>query len=359
MASATTALDQYNAFSKTYAPRVETVMSEYFDGRIRGASMPMVKQMFQDLREYCSRDGKRVRPLIMILAYFGYGGAHGHEVERIAVALELLHASLLVQDDIIDRSPLRRGGKSMHLLCGEKYRGATRNQEVGRDIALILSDVLFANALEIISAADFSPKIRTGFLRIFSDALEITAWGQILDIMNSHLKKVPAPRETAQQIATMKTAYYTVYYPLLMGYALAGRKSEKEKKLIRDFALPLGLAFQLRDDILGVFGSDKSTGKPSDSDILEGKITLLVDCTIRNLKNADRTHFISLFTGARKDRATVEKIRSMIKKSGSLEEVREHHWELIEESRQALSRLNLKDEYRANMLGLMSVISSI
>ncbi len=359
MTNEKTARDQYNAFGNTYAPRVETVMGEYFDGRIRDASMPMVKRMFQDLKEYCARDGKRVRPLILILSFFGYGGPHGHDIERIAVALELLHACLLVQDDIIDRAALRRGGKSMHVLCGERYCGTTRNLNVGNDIALILSDVLFANALEIISGSDFSPKTRSGFLRIFSDALEITAWGQILDIMNSHSKKVELSHETAQQIATMKTAYYTIYYPLLMGYSLAGRKSEKEKKLIRDFALPLGLAFQLRDDILGVFGADESTGKPSDSDILEGKITLLVDCTIRNLNKAERAHFISLFTGRRKDRAVIEKIRSMIKRSGSLDEVKDRHRELIEESRQVLARLGMKEEYRTIMLGLMSVISQI
>ena len=359
MTTATSELDLYASFSKTYAPRVDAVMAEYFNGRVRGASMPLVRRMFGDLKEYCSRDGKRVRPLIMILSYFGYGGARGRDVERIAVALELLHACLLIQDDIIDRSPLRRGGASMHLLCGKKYRGNTRNPNVGGDIALILSDVLFANALEIISGSDFPLKTRNSFLRIFSDALEITAWGQILDIMNSHPKKVESPRETAQQIATMKTAYYTIYYPLLMGYALAGRDSEKEKELIRDFALPLGLAFQLRDDILGVFGTDTAIGKSADSDILEGKITLLVDCTIKNLKKADRARFISLFTRSGKDRAVIEKIREMIRRSGSLDEVRERHRELIEESRRALAGLGMKKEYRSIMLGMMSIISKV
>jgi geranylgeranyl diphosphate synthase type I len=348
------------AFSKKYIPRIDASMRGFFKEKILDAKLPIIREMYALMSEYCLREGKRVRPLVMLLACFGYGKEkNADDVMPIAAVLEMMHSFLLIQDDIIDRSDLRRGGPSLHLLCGRRYGGGSHNRNIGSDVALILADVLFAGALKMVGESNVPYRARERFMKIFSDTYEITAWGQILDILNSRSKKIASPGETALQIATMKTAYYTVYYPMLMGYALAGKNSGRERRLIGDFSLPLGLAFQIRDDILGVFGKEKATGKPSDSDIHEGKVTLLVDGVLERLDRRERGRFISLFTKSKKGKREIEKIRSIIEESGSLAAAKLRHRELVDISRRRLSRLSIGDQYRSVLGGLVELIAEI
>jgi geranylgeranyl diphosphate synthase, type I len=360
MTTTPTPRDRFKAFSKEHVPHIDRSIHEYLDMKKKGARLPIIGEMYGLLDEYCCREGKRVRPLIMLISCFGYQrGKKLEDAVNIASVIEMMHSFLLIQDDIIDRSSLRRGGETLHVSCGGLYGGYSHNRNIGNDIALVLADILFAGAVEIIARSSVPPGAKDRFLEIFANTYEVTAWGQILDILNSRSKKIDNPGDSAINVATMKTAYYTVYYPMLMGYVLAGRNADQEKELIRDFALPLGLAFQIRDDVLGVFGSKESTGKPSDSDIMEAKVTILVNSTIEKLGKKDRQKFLELFTKNRKTHRDVDTIRQMIDSSGSREAVVERHWELVEESRHLLSRLKLSEEYRETMTGLVEQIAKI
>lgn len=353
-------VDRFRTFSAEYVPRIDAFMKEFFDGRTDGAELPEIREMYSFLAEYCARDGKRVRPLVMLASCHGYGGDAGSvDIIRIAAVLEMMHSFLLVQDDIIDRSALRRGGKALHVVCGERFGRGSHNPEIGSHLALILADVLFSGAIGIIAGSGVPPRAKDRFMKIFADTYEITSWGQVLDILNSASRKISSPGETALRIATMKTAYYTVYFPMLMGYALAGRNSDRERERIREFSLPLGLAFQIRDDILGIFGKEESTGKPSDSDILEGKRTLLVDGAIERLDGRDRDRFVSLFTKKSKEKKDIDKIRAMIRESGSLDAARCRHGELVDLSREGLARLNIDNSRRKVLGGLVGLIEKI
>jgi len=351
--------DRFRRFSSRYTARIDACMNEFFNGKIRDARLPMIREMFEMLQEYCSREGKRLRPLLMLISYFGYGGDCRDAIIRIASVLEMMHSFLLIQDDIIDRSPLRRGGKSLHEICGEKYRTMTHNENIGSDVSLILADILFANSLAIVGESNIPLRVKNKFIKIFSDTYEITALGQVFDILHSHPRKIEHPLETPLEIASMKTAYYTIYYPMLMGYILSGKDSAREKKLIEKFSIPLGLAFQLSDDVKGVFGKENATGKPSDSDILEGKFTLLIDSTLRSLAGNERDRFIALFTKKKKDKKDVVRIREMIRKSASLAEVSKLHRQFIDESCDVLPELALAEEFRLILRGLTAIIAEL
>lgn len=353
----TARLDRFGRFSKEFIPRIDACMNRFFKEKIRAAGRAQIRGMYEMLQEYCSREGKRIRPLVLLASYSGYGGVPGVAVIRMASVLELMHAFLLIQDDIIDRSSLRRGGKSLHVVCGEKFGSMTYNENIGSDISLVLADVLFANSLEIISGSEVSPRVKNKFLRVFSDTYEITAWGQVLDILHSHPQRIDHTGTAALDIARMKTAYYTIYYPMLMGYVLAGGDSAGEKKLIEKFSLPMGLAFQINDDIQGVFGKEKATGKPADSDILEGKRTLLVDGTIRVLSGTERARLIALFTKKKKGAADIEGIRKLILDSGSLDEARLMHRKLLDEACGVLQNLALTKKSMAILMGLIERIA--
>jgi len=157
----------------------------------------------------------------------------------------------------------------------------------------------------------------------------------------------------------MKTAYYTVYYPLLMGCTLAGAATAGERRAIGRFALPLGHAFQVRDDILGVFGDRAEMGKSADSDILEGKKTVLVQNTIERLGPVEGKRFESLFTKAAKSASDLDEIRGMIRDSGALDKAVDMHRRLVDEAVRASSSLLIADAEREVLLGLCASIGAL
>ena len=235
----------YNDFSNKYIPMIDQSIEDFFENKKDNADYPFMKDFYCDLEEFCLRDGKRLRPLILLIAYQGYnrGKKNIKDIVRLSSILEIMHSMLLVQDDIIDRSRLRRGKKTLHIILFEKYRNITRNKNIGKDIAIVMSDVLFANAIEIIANIKTSSMVKDEFLKYFAKTYELTAWGQVLDSLNSLPVEIDTASDAPMQISTLKTAHYTILGPMLMGYILSGREDEKEKKKITDFSLPLGLAW--------------------------------------------------------------------------------------------------------------------
>ncbi|MCP4132562.1 MAG: polyprenyl synthetase family protein [bacterium] len=351
----------FRDFSDRFIPEIDTFMETFFRGKATDVEFPFMAGMYSLLDEYCSREGKRIRPLMLLATYQGYkkGRKELKEVVKLSAVIEMMHSFLLIQDDIIDKSELRRGKKSLHIISNEEYSHMTHTENIGSDIAIVLADVLFSNCLEIIAEAKMGLKVKNEFLKIFSRTYEMTAWGQVLDSLHSMPKAISVDENIPLQVSTLKTAYYTIYYPMLMGYVLAGRSSRREMDLIKNFTLPLGLAFQVRDDILGVFGKEKDIGKPSDSDIIEGKFTLLVQNTIETLKKNDREKFISTFTKQKKKKSEVKYIRTMIVESGALEKTRKKHGELLETAEECLIFLNIHDTYKAILSGVIEAVGEI
>ena len=351
----------FTLFGEAHSPGIDTVISEYYENKIRETPSGMERELYSELCGYCTRPGKRVRPLLVLLSFYGYAPfyAKRRRVHDIAAAVEMMHSFLLIQDDVIDRSPLRRGGASLHVKMHKRFASGSFNDSIGNDTALIMADVLFANALEIINAASPGKTIKERFIRVFAMTYERTAFGQILDILHSLPRTIEQGSTVPRLIGEAKTAYYTIYYPLLMGYVLTGRYSTREMERIRDFSLPLGLAFQIRDDILGVFGSEADIGKPADSDIREGKLTELIQSAADALTGRQRKEFIRRFTAKQKKKSDVACIRKMIEQSGALEQARVKHADLIEQSRAVLPALSLRKEYRETLQGLIELVGEV
>ncbi len=349
----------FRDFSDRYISRIDEYMEAFFRERIQSAEFPFMAEMYEDIREYCLRNGKRIRPLVLLVSYSGYKKKRKNfsEVLKLAAAIEIMHSFLLVQDDIIDKSNLRRGGKSLHILSAEKYSHLTHNPDIGSDVAIVLADVMFSNAVELICSCNIRKKEKDEFLKIFARTYEMTAWGQILDSLHSLPKNIDEKENVALQISTLKTAYYTIYYPMLMGYVLSGGRSSSEMEKIRDFSIPLGMGFQIRDDILGVFGKTDETGKPDDSDILEGKMTLLVQTAIGNLASKkEKKEFISLFTQRKKKKSDIAAIRSGLVESGALESAKGDMVKFMDDALLRLEGLSLDDAGKDILSGLVRLL---
>lgn len=347
-------MNSFDTFTAEFAPAIDSLIKDFYKEKIREAEYDFMGHMYGDILEYLGRDGKRIRPLLLLSSYLGYarGKKKTFEMMNLAASLELMHAMLLVQDDIIDRSETRRKGPALHV-AAEKYRSFTGLATVGHDVALVLGDVLFANALEMVSRADICNRARNRFLKVFSSTYEVTAWGQVMDILYSMPKKFIVRDNVPLSISTLKTAYYTLCYPLLMGHTLAGPEKNDEMEIIKKFAIPLGLAFQIRDDLLGSFGVESETGKTAESDIREGKLTLLVQAVMENLKQKEGRAFMDLLMKDKKRAGDINEIRSVMAVSGALEKTENVLHEYVAESRHHLGALSVTGKIKDVLEGLV------
>ena len=269
--------------------------------------------------------GKRLRAL---MCYWGWRGAGGDsaapQIVTAGSALELFQAAALIHDDIIDRSDTRRGGPSVHRRFSQLHSTqgwALDSERFGHAAAILTGDLCLSFSEEAFT--DIGEKAASGSrARLIFNLMraEVMA-GQYLDI----LEEVAGPVRDwagavsrAQSIIRFKSAKYSTEHPLALGGALAGASNE----LLRGysaFALPLGEAFQLRDDVLGVFGDPITTGKPAGDDLREGKRTVLVALALEQA-SAEESAFIDSKLGSPDlGDEDIAEIRRIIEECGALQ----------------------------------------
>jgi geranylgeranyl diphosphate synthase type I len=280
---------------------------------------PALEQVAESIECFVLGGGKRLRPAFAYWGYRGAGGADCDEVIAATGALELVHASALIHDDVMDASDTRRGLPSVHRhfadlhdragWCGDPAQFGRASAILLGDLCLVWSDALLHDcglpAAAIARARPVFDEMRT----------EVTI-GQYLDVHAQVSRDTSVLR--AGLVARYKSAKYTVERPLLLGAELAGA-TEPIRDAYRGYGLPLGEAFQLRDDILGVFGDPAQTGKPAGDDLREGKRTVLVALTLERATTAQTETVEALLGDPALDLAGVELLRSIIVETGALD----------------------------------------
>ena len=266
------------------ARRVEERVSVLLDAELErwSAVDPDLGEPFAALRDLVLAGGKRLRPAFCHWAYLGAGGyADDPAVVDAGAALELLHTFALVHDDIMDGSCTRRGTDTIHVQfeAGHAiggWRGEPRR--FGEGVAILVGDLAFVYADRLLAGAP------PAALDVFTELRVEVNVGQYLDLLGTARGR--ANERTARRISRFKSGKYTVERPLHLGAALAGRLDALARPLSA-YGLPLGEAFQLRDDLLGVFGDCDVTGKPVGEDLREGKPTLLYAMAVQRASRAD------------------------------------------------------------------------
>jgi geranylgeranyl diphosphate synthase type I len=268
--------------------------------------------------------GKRLRALMCYWGWRGAGGsANAAAIVNAGAALELFQAAALIHDDIIDRSDIRRGAPSVHRRFSQlhqRHRWVLDAERFGHAAAILAGDLCLSFSEEVFTGIGPATGAGTGARDVFNVMRAEVMAGQYLDI----LEEVSGPSkpsagavERAQAIIRYKSARYSTEHPLVLGGALAGGTTELLAGYAA-FAMPLGEAFQLRDDVLGVFGDPASTGKPAGDDLREGKRTVLVGYTLEKA-NPEQAAFVDERLGIQ-DLAEDEiaRIRQIISESGAL-----------------------------------------
>jgi geranylgeranyl diphosphate synthase type I len=263
--------------------------------------------------------GKRLRPAFAYWGYRGTGAPDSDELIAAVATLELVQAGALIHDDLMDGSDTRRGEPSVHrrfetLHAINLWHG--RGEQFGGAVALLLGDLCLVWSDELLRASGFDPMAVHRARATFDVMRTEVMLGQYLDVLAQATAETSVNR--ASLIARYKSAKYTVEHPLLFGAALAGAPPSLSAAYSA-FGLPLGEAFQLRDDILGVFGDPAETGKPAGDDLREGKRTFLVAAAFEAAAPAERDLLAKSLGDPGLDTTDVVRLCEVIVQSGALE----------------------------------------
>ncbi|MFC4374369.1 polyprenyl synthetase family protein [Nocardia halotolerans] len=305
---------------------VERVLTSFFTTRreIVDPLGPVFVDAAEALAQFVVRGGKRTRPGFAWTGWLGAGGdPAGPDAAAVLTAcsaLELVQACALVHDDIIDSSRTRRGFPTVHIDFEDRHRAAHwpgDGAAYGSAVAILIGDLALAWADDLVHEAGLDPAALARFAPVWARMRTEVLGGQLLDINGEAGGDESV--EAALRINRYKTAAYTIERPLHLGAALAGADDDLVAAL-RVYGTDVGIAFQLRDDLLGVFGDPAVTGKPSGDDLREGKRTVLI---AEGLRRADPESAALIRTGLGTDLsdADVDRLRTVLKDLGAVDDV--------------------------------------
>ena len=297
--------------------------------------------------------GKRLRPAFCVAGWQAAGGAADDDrIVRAAASLELLQASALVHDDLMDGSDTRRGRPSVHRVFERRHQDAGWRgdpERFGEGAALLLGDLLLTWAHEMLRTCGLGATIVDQAAPWFDACTTEVTTGQYLDLVAQ--ATAAADEDVALRVIRYKSASYSVVRPLHLGAALAGGDDALLTGLTA-YGSPVGVAFQLRDDVLGVFGDPEQTGKPAGDDLREGKRTVLLARAVERAGDEERALLEQLVGDPELGDAGLRRLRDLIVGCGALASMEQTIAELEAEALAALDALALDDDLRERLAGL-------
>jgi geranylgeranyl diphosphate synthase type I len=339
--------------------RVEKALSSFLASqRTRLAGIdPALEAVADAIEDFVLGGGKRLRPAFSYWGYRGAGGMDHDELVAALASLEFVQASALIHDDVMDGSNTRRGRASVHsrfAAAHARHGWAGDPRDYGRSAAILLGDVCLAWSDDLLHSSGLDPATLARARPDFDEMRTEVSAGQYLDLLAQVTGDTSVER--AGTIARYKSAKYTVERPMLFGAALASAP-EPLRAAYSGYGLPLGEAFQLRDDILGVYGDPARTGKPAGDDLREGKRTYLVAVALEAAGPAGREALRSGLGDPRLDEAGVTRLRMIIEETGALSRAERRIEELTCRALAALDGVWLDGE-AAKVLGELADVAT-
>ncbi len=304
--------------------------------------------LWQAIIDVNSAGGKRIRPYMTMLAYKAFGGTDYRSMLPIASAMELLHCAMLIHDDIIDRDYVRRGKPNIAGKYYKKYEGNEDRSHLAASSALIAGDLLISAAYQIVLESNVEAEHKLTAHKIIGEAIFEVCGGELMD---TEAVIYGPDQVNSLKIAELKTAGYSFDAPLRMGAMMAGA-SEGSAETLSSFARSVGVAFQLTDDMLGVFGDESVTGKPEGSDLKEAKRTYLLQRTLKNLSGTKVDEFNKL-VGRELNSSEIERARDLMRQSGAVEETDSIIDAQISLATKSLQKLNFESSINDEFVKLM------
>lgn len=325
------------------------------------AEAPASRELVSRLDQYVQRGGKRLRPALLYYAYRACGGGDRELVMPAALAVELLHTYLLIHDDIMDRAPTRRGQPTAHLVFRDEHRergwhGSAEHH--GESSAILLGDLAHCYADELLSdstsllearAAGASARVRSCYATMCQEVIT----GQYLEFTAGQRPNLTD--DDLLQILRMKSGRYSVERPIQLG-ALLAQTSDAVLTGLSEFGLLLGEAFQLHDDLLGVFGDVSTVGKPVGGDLIEGKFTLLVHYALAAAGDEDARWLRAALGNADLSVDEIGRATELIRRTGAERRVAEMVETRHSQAAEILDRLELDREGKSFLAGVVDYL---
>ncbi|MEU6480434.1 polyprenyl synthetase family protein [Streptomyces sp. NPDC047017] len=296
---------------------VDSILMDFLESR-RGPSGDSRMNRIVTLLEEFMTGGKRIRPVLTVMGWQAVAdGSVPAAVLRVAASLEMFHAFALIHDDIMDDSDTRRGRPTIHRTLAGKH-GDDRTERFGLGAAVLLGDLAFTWSDQLLHTAGLTPAQSAAVLPLVTEMRTEVMLGQYLDLQATG--ELTDDVDATLTVNRYKTAKYTVERPLHIGAALAGADAAALAACTA-FALPLGEAFQLRDDLLGVYGDVRDTGKSRLDDLRAGKNTTLVALALRAADAAQRARLRTLIGDPALDETGAEEVRALFASTGARDTV--------------------------------------
>lgn len=316
---------------------VNALLDEYYREQLNAASRidGRYGRLWQAMLEVHQAGGKRLRPYVMMLAYAGFGGAHYGGALSVAGALELVHSAMLMHDDIIDRDYVRHGAPNVAGHYLKWYEPSRQAEHYANSAALLAGDMALSGSYQLVLDSKLSDADKITATKLLGEMLFVVTGGELLDA-EATLDSPDA--SDSLKIALLKTASYSFVAPLQIGAKLAGADPSVHEPL-RLYGENLGIAFQLADDMLGLFGDETVTGKSVTSDIEEGRPTHLVQRALAMAGPDARQRLLGLMGRGSVTAAQAEEFRHLVKTSGAGEVVEQEMRDYSRRSQEILGQL--------------------
>jgi geranylgeranyl diphosphate synthase type I len=347
--------DRFDSLLAGYRQRLEESLGAWIAARrsAAAASLPESVELVDGIAELVASGGKRLRPAMVWFSHAACGGGREQAVEEVAMATELLHTYLLIHDDIMDHAAVRRGRPAAHA----RYAGLAQRRgwggdgdDFGRSAAILLGDLAHTWAVELFAAGRRlvpDAATRAALDRTWSEMGAEVIGGQYLEL--GVALRGAADEDDLLRVLRLKSGRYTAERPLQLGALLAGA-AEPVRDALAIYGRAVGEAFQLQDDVLGVFGDAGTVGKPVGADLAEGKFTFLVFHALELAAPADAELLRSALGRTDLSPAALEAAREVIRTSGALARVTAMIDERLATARAALGSVELEPD-GAELLG--------
>jgi geranylgeranyl diphosphate synthase type I len=341
-----------------FKQKVDLVLDAFFEQVI--AENKDIDKNITDAIAYAQKitmsGGKRARAAFVYYGYIAAGGKERKKITQASISIELIHSFLLMHDDIIDRDSLRHGVKTTHIYYSEIAKKYFKNKDCdhfGNSMAIIIGDMLNSLGNRVLFESKFSPELIIKALHRMQDIVSSTIIGETEDVMIENFGK--ATEAEIMKMYKNKTAKYTIEGPLHLGAILAGADQEFLRSLSA-YSIPAGIAFQIQDDILGVFGNINKTGKPVGSDVRQGKQTILVVKALETANSTQKEIFKKCLGNDALTQSDLEQFRTVIIETGSLEYAQKLARILISEAKQKIDQVAMEEESKEFLVGIADYV---
>lgn len=348
---------EFETLLVAYQSRLESALDEYLAKQAESAEVigASTREISDPLRQFVGRGGKRIRPALVHFAYRAAGGEDERSLP-LEMAVELLHTYLLIHDDIMDRAEMRRGEPAAHRLYADFHRAngwAGDSGRHGEAVAILLGDLAHSHAVSLFLSSAVDSRHDRRVSDRFSEMCREVVIGQYLEMTAPYRRQLD--RDDLMTILRLKSGRYSVERPLQLGALLAGAPEHLVEALAR-YGLALGEAFQLQDDLLGVFGDLEEVGKPVGGDLAEGKFTVLIQSA---LERADEDGKQAIYACLEREDPTTDEIaevRDIVERVGARQHVESMVEERLTRSSKELRSLQLSGEGQVFLSGLIGYL---